>query len=176
LHLIPLSFRTMKTGCRTEWLKIEGPRMTTQLHSVQGANFFSQICVSLYWIEEFKHTNNVFLLSAERGRPKPAVTGPSNRPLVSILHKWKQPKPTQPCDLGGGLVPSTQRYDHGGGLVPSRPPRQALSIVRKERVQCFGIGRSQVAIEDLVKVLQLWCGWHWYALKTSTLLVYQTLL
>ena len=46
-----------------------------------------------------------------------------------------------------------QWCDLGGGLVSSQLPGRALSNGQEARVQRFGVGRSQVAVEDLVKGL-----------------------
>jgi hypothetical protein len=48
-----------------------------------------------------------------------------------------------------------QRCDLGGGLASSRLPGRAFSTGRKECVQRFDVRRRQVAVEDVVKGLQL---------------------
>ena len=52
-----------------------------------------------------------------------------------------------------------QRCNLGDGLTSFQLPGRTFSAIWEERVQCFDVGRSQVAVEDPVVVLQLRRGW-----------------
>ena len=68
-----------------------------------------------------KHITHFYQASKEIDLTQLQLDHPSKIPLVSILHKRKQPIPIQRCDLGNGLAPS---------WLPGR----ALSNGREERV------------------------------------------
>jgi hypothetical protein len=106
--------------------------------------FFSRICkIFAYHCIKYKrlnkHTTGFYQTPKEVDLTQPMLDHLSNRPHASILHKRKRPIPTQ-------------RYDLGGGLASSWLPGRALSNGREERVQCFGVGRSQVTVDELSKV------------------------